>query len=146
MDLLPEHKAAKVRLLEPFLRNFQIQFHTLGNMSREEVGAFARDWQAAAEAGDVALFRGCRTRITVVCTPRRKTLVRNMWRAKAELSRLGVQAATYAERSRTLSIFSKDGHTCVGRTAAKSDDWEWIPGGLEKLGVKPEDVPTQMEA
>ena len=94
----------------------------------------------------MALFRGCRTKITVECTPRRKTLVRNIWQAKVELTRLGVQAASYAECSKTLSIYTKDGHTCVGRTAATSDEWEWIPGGLEKLGVKPEDVPTQMEA
>ena len=75
--------------------------------------------------------------ITVECTPRRKTLVRNGGPAKGELTRLGVQAAKYAECSKTLSIYTRDGHTCVGRTAAKSDDWEWIPGGLERLGVKP---------
>ena len=40
LDLLPEHKAAKVRLLEPFLRSYQIQFKTYGDMSREEAGAF----------------------------------------------------------------------------------------------------------
>jgi hypothetical protein len=117
----------------------------MGNMSREEASKFARDWQEQAEASGEHMYKGNKLKLSVECTPRRKTLVRNIFRAKDELERLKVPAGAWAECGRTLSIYSKDGHTCVGRTQAKGDGWEWMPGGLEKLGVAAADVPTQME-
>ena len=82
LDPLPDHKAAQVQLLEPFLQNFQIHFQTLGDMSREESGAFCRDWQAAAEASDVALYRECRTTLRSSARPGARRLCATIGRRK----------------------------------------------------------------
>ena len=147
LELLPSHIRGHLNPNFPFGVNHQISFRAdgIGTEPRSWCEAAMRIWNSAFEAGTFSIGTAGRLKATLEISPERRMLCRNYY-AACEWLLNEVQpdfkdAVTCCNKG--LRIWEVGTNDLLGETPRGAVDWKWRKAGLEKLGVRVENIGSE---
>jgi len=138
LNFLPLALRAQVSVAAPYVLNHQITMY-LREASSDLCHRVREALQDGIERASYTI-REVTPRCSVELSPRKRTLVRNMFRGIDRLKAAKVQEAQFDICHRSCQILAIPSYRLVGHTPPGSACWAWDPQGCQELGFDPEEA------
>ena len=134
-DFLPLALKAQVSLAAPFALNHQVSF-IVRDASSDLCHRIREALQDGIARNDYVI-KGVAPRVAVELSPRKRVLVKNMFRALDALKAANIQEDKYDVCHRACQLFALPSYGMLGSTPAGGSQWEWDEKVCAELDFDP---------
>ena len=134
LSCLPHCLQNNVMVRAPFAANYQISFGLKDGGGWDSCRAVQEALIAGVESNMINV-RGHSLKVSIELSPRRKTILTNMFRADTFLKKSGVDPESYLLCPKSCRILSTVTNEDLGETPKGSNVWVWHPEKCSGCGV-----------